>query len=265
MADGAANGTRGGQTRRVSDVLHDRLRAEILAGELAAGDAVPSERALAEHHGVNRHAVREALKRLEQAGLVRITQGGATRVQDWREHGGLDLLLDLVRDAGAPAGGPPAEVVRSVLELRALIGVDAARRFVERATPADRERVAGLVDAVASAVERAGAGDVAAASTDARGGSDAEQGGVVGRGAGDVAAAYEDLWRAVVAGAGNVAYRLMLNSLNVAVAQFPELAAALAPDDPGAMRALAAAMRGGAAQDAAALVAAQLQGDVPDA
>lgn len=245
MTDGAANGTRGGQARRVSDVLHDRLRAEILAGELAAGDAVSSERALAERHGVNRHAVREALKRLEQAGLVRITQGGATRVQDWREHGGLDLLLDLVRDAGAPAGGPPAEVVRSVLELRALIGVDAARRFVERAEPADRVRVAGLVEEVASAIDRAAA--------DGDGGT----------GVAAVAAAYEELWRTVVAGAGNVAYRLMLNSLNVAVAQFPELAAALAPADAAAIRALAAAIRDGVAGDAAALVAAQLQADVP--
>lgn len=246
MADGVGDGARGGQARRVSDVLHDRLRAEILAGELAAGDAVSSERALAERHGVNRHAVREALKRLEQAGLVRITQGGATRVQDWREHGGLDLLLDLVRDAGAP-GGPPAEVVRSVLELRALIGVDAARRFVERATSDERERVAGLVEAVAAAIDRSRADGPRPAGPAA------------------VAVAYEELWRAVVAGAGNVAYRLMLNSLNVAVAAFPDLAAALAPADADAMRALAAAIRDGGAEDAADLVAAQLQGDVPAA
>lgn len=240
----AARGT--GQARRVSDVLHDRLRAEILAGRLAAGDAMPSERTLAERHGVNRHAVREALKRLEQAGLVRISQGGATRVQDWREHGGLDLLLDLVREAGEE-DGPPAEIVRSVLELRALIGVDAARRFVDRATDGERERVAGLVDEVAAAVER---GERAA------GDGDPEAPAVV-------AWAYEELWRAVVAGAGNIAYRLMLNSLNVAVAAFPALAAALAPDDPEALRALGAAIRTGDASAAAVMVAAQLEGDVP--
>lgn len=247
MTDGAATGRGAGQARRVSDVLHDRLRAEILAGELAAGDAVPSERTLAEHHGVNRHAVREALKRLEQAGLIRISQGGATRVQDWREHGGLDLLLDLVRDAGEEAG-PPAEVVRSVLELRALIGVDAARRFVARADHAERERVAGLVATVAAAVERVD--PQAVDGTDARTA---------------VAAAYEDLWRAVVAGAGNVAYRLMLNSLNVAVAAFPALAVELAPDDPVALRGLAAAIRAGDEDGTAAAVAAQLEGDIPSA
>jgi DNA-binding FadR family transcriptional regulator len=247
MADGAADGRGRTGARRVSDVLHDRLRAEILAGSLAAGDPVPSERTLAERHGVNRHAVREALKRLEQAGLVRITQGGPTRVQDWREHGGLDLLLDLVRESAGPdaGAGPPAEVVRSVLELRALIGVDAARRFVERAPDAERERVAGLVDAVAAAID------------------DPRAAGPTAPPIGPVAAAYEELWRAVVAGAGNVAYRLMLNSLNVAVAAFPELAAALAPDDPGPLRTLAAGIRAGDADAVAGLVAAQLQGDVP--
>jgi DNA-binding FadR family transcriptional regulator len=239
MADGATGERRTGPARRVSDVLHDRLRTEILSGGLAAGDALPSERALAERHGVNRHAVREALKRLEQAGLVRITQGGATRVQDWREHGGLDLLLDLVRDtggAGEGAVGPPAEVVRSVLELRPLNGVDAVRRFVRRAPTDERARVAALVTAVAAAVEQG----LAAA----------------------VVPAYEDRWRAVVAGADNVAYRLMLNSLNVAVGAFPELAAALAPDDPDALRALATAVAAGDEDAVAGLVAAQLQGDV---
>ena len=248
MTDTAAAGRGAGQARRVSDVLHDRLRAEILAGELAAGDAMSSERTLAERHGVNRHAVREALKRLEQAGLIRISQGGATRVQDWREHGGLDLLLDLVRDAGEQTG-PPAEVVRSVLELRALIGVDAARRFVARADDAERDRVASLVEDVAVAVERV---DRTATGDDPTG-------------LAAVATAYEDLWRALVAGAGNVAYRLMLNSLNVAVAAFPDLAVALAPDDPAALRGLAAAVRRGDADAAASSVAAQLEGDVPDA
>ncbi|MEV4422618.1 winged helix-turn-helix domain-containing protein [Patulibacter sp. NPDC049589] len=275
MVERAADGRATGPARRVSDVLHDRLRAEILAGDLTPGDAMSSERALAERHGVNRHAVREALKRLEQAGLVRITQGGATRVQDWRETGGLDLLLDLVRDAGAEAG-PPAEVVRSVLELRALIGVDAARRFVARADDGARRYVASLVDAVAAAVDAGGAPgpmsrEGAAVDRTAAGGSAPAAADGAGPGASgtvpsaSVVAAYEDLWRAIVAGAGNVAYRLMLNSLNQAVAAFPDLAAALAPDDAGALRALAAAVRDGDADGASALVAAQLEGDVPAA
>lgn len=221
------------ESRRVSDTVHERLRAEIIDGRLAPGDAVPSERALAEDLGVNRHAVREALKRLEQAGLVRITQGGATRVQDWRDHGGMDLLLDLVRGGGT-ADAPPHEVVVSVLELRALIGVEAARRFVARAGEQARARAAALAEAVAVAVV-----------------ADAE----------DLVARYEELWRAIVAGAGNVAYRLMLNSLTDTVAAYPALARELAPTDPAPLRQLAAALRARDEERVSALVATQLQGD----
>ncbi|MDP9384424.1 MAG: winged helix-turn-helix domain-containing protein, partial [Actinomycetota bacterium] len=85
----------------VSSRIHADLRAEILSGRHAPGDALPSERRLAEEHGANRHAVREALKRLQEAGLVHISHGGATRVQDWRRHGGLGLLLDLAAEGDA--------------------------------------------------------------------------------------------------------------------------------------------------------------------
>ena len=65
--------------------------------------------------------MREALKRLQQAGLVSISQGGATRVRDWRRHGGLELLL-------STGDAPEAlRVPRAAMEMRACIGADAAR------------------------------------------------------------------------------------------------------------------------------------------
>ena len=139
---------------RISDRVHASLRADILAGTLAPGDAVPSERRLAEDLGVNRHAVREALKRLEQAGLVTISQGGATRVRDWRDTGGLEILLDL--QAGTE---PPADLARSVLELRASVGVDAARRCAPSGrTRRPCARVAELAERAAAAIGRRRAG-----------------------------------------------------------------------------------------------------------
>lgn len=220
--------------RRVSDVVHERLRGDILDGRLAAGDPVPSERVLAEELGVNRHAVREALKRLQQAGLVRISQGGATRVLDWRESGGVELLLDLIRGGGA---APPREVIGAVLELRALIGVDATRRFVARADRASRERLADQVERTLAAIEDPDAPD------------------------GVVVSEYEQLWRLLVAGAENVAYRLLLNSLIVAVDAYPDLAVALVPRDAPRMHELAAAVRHADGETAAGLIAAQLEGD----
>ena len=202
---------------RISDRVHTSLRADIIAGELAPGDAVPSERKLAEDLGVNRHAVREALKRLEQAGLVTISQGGATRVRDWRDSGGLEILLDL--QAGTE---PPADLARSVLELRASVGVDAARRCAERADAATLARVEEFAERAAAAI---GADDPA------------------------VDVGYAALWREVVLGSGNLAYRLALNSLMAALAAYPEIAGVVRPAEPKRVRALGRAL---AAADPAA-------------
>ncbi|HNF84424.1 MAG TPA: winged helix-turn-helix domain-containing protein, partial [Solirubrobacterales bacterium] len=88
----------GSGTETVSRRVHDELRRQIVEGELAPGDRIPSERVLAEDFGVNRHAVREALKGLQAAGLIRITHGGATRVLDWRDAGGLEVFATIVSD-----------------------------------------------------------------------------------------------------------------------------------------------------------------------
>src|SRR3954471_14745880 len=113
-----------GSTSTLSGQIYALLRGEILAGRYESGDALPSERRLSEELESSRHAVREALKRLQQAGLVSISQGGATRVRDWRRHGGLDLLLALGAEGQAP---PELGLVRAALEMRASVGADAAR------------------------------------------------------------------------------------------------------------------------------------------
>jgi hypothetical protein len=88
--------------------------------------------------------VLEALKRLEQAGLVRVSQGGATRVRDWRHEGGLDLLTQL-----GVLGKPDIELLRSELEMRLCIGVDAARQCAERAPSPTATRSSGASSSTA--------------------------------------------------------------------------------------------------------------------
>lgn len=60
---------------KASDVLAERLRAQILEGDLATGQALPPERVLAERSGMSRTVVREALRILEIEGLVEIRPG----------------------------------------------------------------------------------------------------------------------------------------------------------------------------------------------
>ena len=192
----------------LSGRIHGQLRGDILTGRYAAGEPLPSERRLSEELGASRHAVREALKRLQEAGLIAIAQGGSTRVRDWRRHGGLDLLLD---------GDVPAELRagRATMEMRACIGADAARRCAERATPAQRAELRSRVEQLA-----------AVDAPDARN------------------AHYEVLWDLIVDGADNVAYRLALTTLvaHQRVASVAPDAVARELDDVPAIRALVEAV-----------------------
>ena len=56
----------------VPDALFAQLRDAIVTGAYQPGDALPTERELSAGSGANRLAVREAMQRLRQTGLVEI-------------------------------------------------------------------------------------------------------------------------------------------------------------------------------------------------
>ena len=111
----------------VSDAVFTRLAEEILSGRWQPNHLIPPERQLAEDFEVNRHAVREALKRLQQAGLVLISQGGKTKVLDWRLHASLDVLSAVAAAGAIPAG----KVMADFAVMRRAIASDAARSAVK--------------------------------------------------------------------------------------------------------------------------------------
>lgn len=138
----------------LSDAVFRQLREQILSGELAAGSSLPGERALAELLGVNRGAIREALKRLEQAGLVSIHHGGNTQVLDFRTSSAMDLLPQLIVDA---SGDVDATVVRSIVELRDAITPQIARLSALRSAAKIGpllEAKSGELDAALGDIER---------------------------------------------------------------------------------------------------------------
>jgi GntR family transcriptional repressor for pyruvate dehydrogenase complex len=206
-----------GSTSTLSSQIHARLRADILGDRYAPGDALPSERRLSEELETSRHAVREALKRLQQAGLVSISQGGATRVRDWRRHGGLELLLE---EGEVPEA---LNAPRAAMEMRACIGADAARRCAQRAGAALTSQIRARAEQLA-AVEDLGARN----------------------------AHYEVLWDLIVEGSDNIAYRLALTTLveRQRIASIETEAVAAELRDAPAIRALAHAIEHGHADTA---------------
>ncbi len=75
----AALRKRGPQVPRHLDLAAD-LRRRIARGEFAVGEALPTERGIAESEGVSRGTVREALRLLERDGMIERRQGSGTRV-----------------------------------------------------------------------------------------------------------------------------------------------------------------------------------------
>ncbi|HEU0191011.1 MAG TPA: FadR/GntR family transcriptional regulator [Mycobacterium sp.] len=123
--------------RSVPEQVFEQIAADVLAGELQPGEALPSERRLAELLEVSRPAIREALKRLSAAGLVEVRHGGVTTVRDFRRHASLDLLPQLLFRAGVIDGA----VADSLLEARLRNGPKVAELAAERHDPA----LAGLL------------------------------------------------------------------------------------------------------------------------
>lgn len=168
------------------DRVFEQLTAEIVSGRYAVGAAIPSERELSELLGVNRHVVREAVKRLEQVGLVRVVQGGRTTVLHYRLTAGLDVLALVAEHAEELA--PLLPLLAATLEMRAGIGADLARLCALRGEPELRARLPELAGRMA----RIGAGP-------------------------QLLEIDQAFWQAVLDGAGNLAYQLAFNSLIRAV------------------------------------------------
>lgn len=167
----------------LSESVYQQLKLKIVSQELAAGDALPSERTLTEMLGVNRGAVREAIKRLQQAGLVAVRQGGNHVVMDYREEGGLELLATLLVDR---QGNINPAVARSIMSLRASLAPDVAASAAEKGGP----KLADVLDETLEQM-RAAAKDTAQLQELAL-----------------------QFWSLLVNAGGNIAFRLAFNSMS---------------------------------------------------
>lgn len=104
---------------KLSEQVLERLRDMIVSGELKSGDKVPSERTLMENFGVGRPAVREALQSLHTQGLITITHGERSRVNELSAQTVLSQSDDVARLllAAAPANLEHLKQARRMFEL----------------------------------------------------------------------------------------------------------------------------------------------------
>lgn len=112
-------------------MIHGRLAR----GELKPGDKLPSERDLAESHGISRAAVREALRNLERGGMIELRRGvkGGTYVRQATPSLVTQSLDDLLTVGGVS--------IAALTESRTIVQTAVVRLACERGTEADFDRL----------------------------------------------------------------------------------------------------------------------------
>jgi GntR family transcriptional regulator, transcriptional repressor for pyruvate dehydrogenase complex len=136
------------RSARAFEEIADQIRAELAEGRLKIGDRLPSERALSEQFGVSRNTLREALRSLEHAGLIRLQKGasGGAFISKGSDKAITTGLMDMYH-LGAIQ---PAQLTEARIWLESII----VREACNRATDADiAELNANIQAAIAAAKE----------------------------------------------------------------------------------------------------------------
>lgn len=103
---------------RIGSRVLQELVEMIVTGKMAEADFLPPEQALCDEFGVSRTVIREAVKRMQEKGLVIVAQGRGTQVRSYHEWNVLDpLVFDaLVRHDESLGVLDEVSVVRASLE-----------------------------------------------------------------------------------------------------------------------------------------------------
>ena len=137
---------------RVFEDVVDQIQEAIIRGHLKAGTRLPAERELKDMFEASRGTLREALRVLEQRGLISIKTGvkGGAVVNEPTTHQvseSLDLLLRLQRVS-----------LRDLAEFREGVEGIVAGLAVERATPDDVLLLENLLKEAKAQLDRGAAG-----------------------------------------------------------------------------------------------------------
>src|ERR687889_349927 len=125
--------------RRVKlyEEVASRTRDLIVSGELRPGQALPSERKLAEQFKVGRAVIREAIRRLEVSGLVESRHGGGNYVREVTVEHLVAPIATVLNDIG--------HLREELMEARLFFEPQIAREVAKSATPEDLRQLEDVI------------------------------------------------------------------------------------------------------------------------
>ncbi|MCU9848620.1 FadR family transcriptional regulator [Defluviimonas sp. WL0024] len=130
----------------IAEAVVRQIEAMIVSGVLQEGRKLPSERELAETLNVSRPKLREALKTLEDRGLLVVRHGEGSFIAPLTGKAMSPALLSLY--------GRHSDAFYDYLEYRREQEAFAARLAAQRATTDDKERIAAILDDMKTAWEK---------------------------------------------------------------------------------------------------------------
>ena len=133
------------QSGRLYEKIVEQIEQRILSGDLKAGDRLPAERELCEQFGVSRTAVREAVRALNEKGLVDVQPGRGTFITNGSSRA-MRFSLDMLVKIGRAKGSSDLVEVREMFEPE--IAALAAARADDEQIAAMREAVAAMDEAL---------------------------------------------------------------------------------------------------------------------
>ena len=133
---------------RLYEQVARQLQELILTGALKPGDRLPPERELAEQLGVSRVVIREAMKTLEERGLLKVLTGSGTYISQIEPRAISESINLLIQQR--------AFSFDHLNEIRRMLEIEIAGLAAERARPEDlqtMEQAISVAEAAAANLE----------------------------------------------------------------------------------------------------------------
>jgi len=119
--------------KKIFDEVYDQLISLISNGKLKPGEQLPPERVLAKDLRVSRQSIREALKKAESKGLIKVRQGEGTFI--------LSAASDLLESPFLTMMTEEVGKIYEFIEIRKLIEVWCAQKAAQFATSRDLKKM----------------------------------------------------------------------------------------------------------------------------
>ena len=128
------------RSARAFEEIANQIRTELTKGRLKVGSRLPAERTLALQFGVSRNTLREALRSLEHAGLIRLQKGASGGA--FISEGSADVIVNSMLDLYNLGSLSPAQLTEARIWLEAVV----VREACARATPEELQALRQNLD-----------------------------------------------------------------------------------------------------------------------